>query len=144
MDPLSIATAAAAAAKGLFIAADACRSFREATRDIDHSVKTLESLSRGLAGVLESLHQTLDDPTLNSPRNAGLWPSVHNSVESCEATIAELETKLAPLRETRSNVAQQAWRAFRLGEEQPQIDRIISNLKTHWINLQLALQMVNV
>jgi hypothetical protein len=140
MDPLSIASAAAAGAKCLFIVVDLIAAYKQ----VDQSIRTLESLSRGLARVLDHLAGALNDPVLNYQKNAGVWASVHGTVQSCETTIASFDAKLAPVREATRNGMHQAWRAFTLGLQQPEIDRLVSNMKTHSINLQLALQTVNV
>jgi uncharacterized iron-regulated protein len=142
MDPVSIAMAAAAVAKALFITAKQIAAFRRAAAVVDQSVLALESLSGGLAGVLEGLHKALEDPILNDSENAEYWVSVHDSITACESTIKELDDILAPLSQPGATGAQQAWRAARLSFRQPEIDRFVANMTTHSINLQLALQTV--
>jgi hypothetical protein len=143
MYPLASSSLAARATEALLEVARTIDHVQRASDKTERTGNALESLSRGLAGVLAELAEALQTPTLNPAKNAALWPAVHQAIDACKTTIDELEAEIEPLNEPSAVVAGLAGRIFQKRLEQPDLVRIVSHMKVHSINLQLSLQMVS-
>jgi hypothetical protein len=72
-----------------------------------------------------------------------LWDQVGNSVNAAGETVERLRHEIKPLEKAGSNSLKQAWRQFRLRLKQQSIETLISKMRTHSVNLQLAVNMIN-
>ena len=144
-DPVSIAATALTGAKVLFKASETICLFVRETREIGRSISALQRQGDSLARVLKNLSDALERPVLNAKENQELWSNVQSSVDACQLTINDLASNVEPLQvHGLSSALNQAKRTFKLGLNQEHIDRLISNMQTHSLNLQLALGTVNV
>lgn len=145
MDPLSIATAAFSVAKVLFEVSTKIYEFTEATKNVDKSVLSLQRQVSGIAGILKTIASTLERPCFKelASDHEELWAQIDNAITSCNSTARELESSLADVTAP-GGAFKQAWRQFKLDLRQEDVDKLMTEMKTHSVNLQLALGIINV
>ena len=145
MDPLSIAAFALSTSKVLYSTSVGIYQFVQATHDFNRSILSLHSQINGLGGILQSLASTLERPCLkDSLEHEELWGQIRSSIESCNGTTRELRTKLDGVTVASNSAIKQAWWQFKLSSKENDIARLLAEMKTHSVNLQLALSIVNV
>ena len=142
MDPVSIAEAV----KILYDASETIYRFIKDTRSIDTSLRKLQRQVDGLAKVLDALSEALQHNVAkdHEGEKRQLWRSVTQSLEACYPSIRELDLKLQGIRGTakRHNIITQAIKTYKLGLDRKEIERLLSEMQTHSINLQLALSTI--
>lgn len=145
MDPVSIATAALNAARMLVHASETIYQFVEATKEVDRTISGLLSQVKGLAEVLRAFSSTVQLPAAQSAsiEHSDLWDQVGHLVQAARETVERLRHEIKPLEKAGSNSLKQAWRQFRLGWKQETIETLLSEMRTHSVNLQLAMSMIN-
>lgn len=145
MDALSIATASLTFAQVLFKSTECIVKFCQDAKEVDKSVQNLVSQAEGLERALKSLGSALQDEVFKTfrPGDRNLWDGINAAVKSCGQTVYDLEKKLESVPTGRDNIVGKAWRQFLLGFKQDGIDKIISEMNTHSVHLQLSLATLN-
>lgn len=145
MDPVSIAALAFSAARMLFHASETIYHFVEAASEVDRTISGLLRQIKGLAEVLVAFSSTLQLPVVQSAsaEHGALWDQLGHLVQDTGETVEHLRREMKPLEKAGSNSLKQAWRQFRLGWKQETIDTLLSEMRTHSVNLQLAMSTIN-
>jgi hypothetical protein len=146
MDPFSISVGVVSCTDILAKVSKWLIVFSRNTKQIDSSVTNLERQVTGLSKNLNLLDAALKQPALlKSPAaTEETWKVLNQGVEECKTTVVHLDTKLEGLKAPEGNWARQAWRQLKLDLRQDEIDAMLSAMRTHSANLQLAMVTVNV
>lgn len=142
MDPASIAALVTALCKCSY----QIYNYAQQSRVIDQRLQALKRQVDGLAAVLRSLGDLFAREVVRdqASRNHQLWKSVAQALEDCFAVVRELDQKLedvgasSPAR----GVFRRAVRAGRMAMNKADVERLLSALQTHSINLQFAVGIV--
>ena len=146
MDPISITGLALAAFQALSKTYDFVSTFVKSSRETDQSVATLQEHIFGLCQVLNAVSTVIVHPALEDPLsyNADLQNLIGTSVKDCGSIADDLSAKLNELKLPSKRAYNQVWNQIKLRIRQDDIDSLLSRIKTHSINLQLAIGTINV
>ena len=151
MDPISIITTVGAVSHAVYQVSTTLYTFIQATKNVDQSVKSLYAEVDGLYRVLDAISSSLKDPTIRSTTataqdSSKLWSSFDGSLSDCRETALALDDILKSVKgvSTRRNIFKLSIRQMKLNLNEDDIKNIRSQIHTHNMNLQMALQTINV
>ena len=144
MDPVSITTSVGLALKISYQVGHGIYAFRKGVSGIDESVRDLELQVQGLGHILETLTEiiksghNLSSPHMSSIKD-NLLVELNQTINSCLETLTNLGQLVAKLRNTgQQSSFKQNWRTLKKSWYQSEIDQFGARLRTHSMNLQLA------
>ena len=119
----------------------------ESYRKVDKTIEDLKLQVDGLSRVLRDLCAVLDCPEFEELRmtgSEGLRQNIPVLLQNCRETLVEIEHLARSLGSSgKENVWKKNWRAIKLLTSQGDIDDLLSQLKTHSMNLQMAITTAN-
>jgi hypothetical protein len=148
MDPISILNSISAASRVVLALSTTLFTFVQATRDVNQSVRALYDEVTGLIGTLDAISSCIKTTNVGKGKqpeqNPELWRSVVTSLDHCHRSVNRMRKTLQGVQKPSSNVVGQALRVFKLNWKEDQIKSLRSQIQSHNVALQLALQMINV
>jgi hypothetical protein len=148
MNPTSILASVSAASRGALALSTTLFAFIQATRDIDHSVRSLYVEITGLNSVLDSIRSSVEAVSISRRKqpegDPALWQSVVTSLDHCCETVGRMHVTMKDFKKPSSNVVGQALRVIKMNWNEDQIRTLRSQIQAHNSALQLALQMITV
>ena len=148
MDPISILASVSATSRAALGLSATLFSFVQATRNIDHSVRSLYDEVTGLNSVLDGIRSSLEAASIGRGKqpegDPALWQSVVTSLDHCRKTVGRMHVTIKDSKKPSSNVVGQAFRVIKMNWNEDQIRTLRSQIQAHNSALQLALQMITV
>jgi multidrug efflux pump subunit AcrB len=151
MDPLSIIGTVGAISQMVYQVSTTLYMFIQAAKNVDQSVKSLYAEIDALYRVLDAISSSLADPMIRSAMagaqdSSKLWSSFDGSLMDCRQTAQSLDDILKNVKgkSTSRNPFKQSIRQIKLNLNEDDIKNIRSQIQTHNMNLQMALQTINV
>ena len=121
--------------------------YMEAVVKVDKTIEDLKLQVDGLARVLQDLNAVLGCPEFHSlslPGSEGLRQNIPELYKNCHSTLRETEELVKDLGTSgKDNVWKKNWRAMKLLSSHGDIEDVLSQLKTHSMNLQMAITTAN-
>ena len=150
MDPVSIISIACGVSKVAYQVSVTLYTFVNATKNVDQSVKLLCAEVDGLNRVLDAITSSLANPLIKSVSAADqhtseLLNSIDGALNDCRHTVEALADILKGVTEKNKsrNPFKQSARQIKLNIREDDIKNLRSQIHTHNMNLQMALQTIN-
>ncbi|MCJ1418045.1 cytoskeletal protein binding protein [Xylographa parallela] len=153
MDPISILTITQIACTISFQVVSTLYAFASDVKDLDGKLKGFTDEVEGLRRILIAITTSLNDPQLRLVEsstgkygNNDMWEAIHGSVEDCRLYLEKLRCELSGIRKKKGegNIIRQAIRALELRLNKDDINNLRSQVRSHQLGLNTALQMLNV
>ena len=153
MDPVSILTITQTACIISFQIITTLSTFVTGVKDLDERFKGFTDEVESLRRVLVAVTTTLNDPQLRLAElstgkyaNQDMWEAIYGSVEDCRLYLEKLRSELSGIRKKKGegNIVRQAIRALELRLNKDDINNLRSQVHSHQLGLNTALQMLNV
>lgn len=150
MDPVSIISVACGVSKVAYQVSVTLYTFVNATKNVDQSVNSLYAEVNGLNRVLDAIASSLENPVIKSVNAADqhtseLLNSIDGALKDCRHTVETLADILKGVTEKNKsrNPFKQSARQIKLNIREDEIKNLRSQTHTHNMNLQMALQTIN-
>ncbi|MCJ1384831.1 hypothetical protein MMC17_007949 [Xylographa soralifera] len=153
MDPVSILTITQIACTISFQVLSTLYAFVNDVKDLDERLRGFTDEVEGLRRILVAITTSLNDPQLRLAEistgkygNKDMWEAIHGSVEDCRLYLEKLRSELSGIRKKKGegNILRQAVRALELRLNKDDINNLRSQVRSHQLGLNTALQMLNV
>ncbi|MCJ1400588.1 cytoskeletal protein binding protein [Xylographa trunciseda] len=153
MDPISILTITQIACTISFQIISTLYSFANDVKDLDVRLRGFTDEVEGLRRILVAITTSLNDPQLRLAEistgkygNKDMWEAIHGSVEDCRLYLEKLRSELSVVgkKKGEGNILRQAIRALELRLNKDDINNLRSQVRSHQLGLNTALQMLNV
>jgi DNA repair ATPase RecN len=157
MDPITIATTIASAAKAAKAAWDTGESlylFIKSTQNVTKTVQDLAKSVKAFGDTCDLVHSSLETLEAAYESNKGtlksiqfgsdqlVWRGIQGRLEECQEIIQELRKSMSDVTKEHSSFVGQAWRQFKLNAKQEDRTVIQARLQNHTTALSLSLQAI--
>ena len=123
------------------------KQYSDAVQSVDETIKDLQLQIDGLTQVLQNLTAVVssrDFEALRMPGSEGLKENVPNLIGNCQETLRRVAEAARELCTSgKSNIWKKGWRGAKLMYSHKDIEDLLALLKTHSMNLQMALTTAN-
>ena len=147
MSGFELGVAVIEAAKFAVEVGELIKEYIETVHKFDVLVQDLHQQVDGLGVVLQSLCVVLDSSEwvmLQMPGSDSLRQNLPILIQSCHTTLGKTKHVINELNTSgKLNAWKKNWRAMKLMSSRKEIDELLSLLKTHSMNLQMAVATAN-